>query len=509
MIRRRGTELPMAGRLHLDLDRLPFQHIPSPSIEEGYEGVAFSSTGDLIAAAAAEANAVLLFRRKSGGRFEDAPCCMLNDLGYPHDVSFGKLGDREVLAIAQRISGISFYLVGAAAGQVKLEPMFEIGGSDSGIEHPDAVAFVPPDSAHVAACNLYAGTVCFYRRTSLRPVRYDSRPDFVLKHNSIFHPDGLAFSSSGRWLALANHGDASVAIFRRNRQPGFSGMLTYGPDPVSVIRDESLRYPHSLAFTPKTSQLIVSNAGASHVSIFAPQSTYWPSRWSSQAVAHGLIAEDEGFVDTNSENPMEGGPKGVATFQNQLAICGRQLGIKLYRFRETGYFWKGKRRDYPIPVSAVPELGAGTTVDFTKSGNGRPYFCGGWSHPEDWGTWTVGARASLVFGLIEPPNGMKLQLLALGFEPVAGQPQVATVLIDGRRMSVVSLGPEARWIELDLPDIPAAGRHKKYHLDFEIGAPTSPADRGLNEDYRQLGIGVIRLRLVAPTSAIEGSPVKP
>ena len=115
----------MAGRLHLDLDRLPFQHIPSPSIEEGYEGVAFSSTGDLIAAAAAEANAVLLFRRKSGGRFEDAPCCMLNDLGYPHDVSFGKLGDREVLAIAQRISGISFYLVGAAAGQVKLEPMFD------------------------------------------------------------------------------------------------------------------------------------------------------------------------------------------------------------------------------------------------------------------------------------------------------------------------------------------------------------------------------------------------
>jgi hypothetical protein len=31
---------------------------------------------------------------------------------------------------------------------------------------------------------------------------------------------------------------------------------------------------------------------------------------------------------------MEGGPKGVAVYNNSLAVCSPEIGVKIYAFRE-------------------------------------------------------------------------------------------------------------------------------------------------------------------------------
>ena len=50
----------------------------------------------------------------------------------------------------------------------------------------------------------------------------------------------------------------------------------------------------------------------------------------SQIIAH----EDKEFMEVNTANKMEGGPKGVAIHDDKLAVCSPQIGVKIYTFRE-------------------------------------------------------------------------------------------------------------------------------------------------------------------------------
>src|SRR5258705_12191585 len=70
------------------------------------EGIAFSSSGNILAVATAESNGILMFRKTADGSFEDTPFWTLegsrSGLRYPHDLSFAQCGDTELLAVAQR-----------------------------------------------------------------------------------------------------------------------------------------------------------------------------------------------------------------------------------------------------------------------------------------------------------------------------------------------------------------------------------------------------------------------
>jgi P pilus assembly chaperone PapD len=46
------------------------------------------------------------------------------------------------------------------------------------------------------------------------------------------------------------------------------GKFRYGPRPVTIIEDSGLRHPDSLAFTPETNHLVVTNAGANYFSVY-------------------------------------------------------------------------------------------------------------------------------------------------------------------------------------------------------------------------------------------------
>ncbi len=314
------------------------QSLAPPSKLHRFEGIAFSSSGNMIGIAASDTNTVFLFRRKADGLFEETPYSSINGpppgLNYPHDVAFSKLGDTELLAVAKRGGAIAIYEKTGANETYGPGPVFELCGPKTKLSYSDGVAFVPPNDDYLAACNLRIGSISFFRRLSHSPIGFKLEPAFELKHGSLSHPDGLAFSQCGRWLAVANHGNHSVGVFQRRNRIFSRGRLEYGPEPVTIIRDPGLRYPHSVAFTPETNHLVVTNAGANYFSVYEPKRRNLKMRWSQSPVSKTIVGPDPIFEEVNARNKMEGGPKGVAIHKNTLAICSPEHGIKIYSFHE-------------------------------------------------------------------------------------------------------------------------------------------------------------------------------
>jgi|SRR5436190_13621276 len=296
------------------------------------EGIAISSSGSMMAIATADADTVLLYRRQSSGRFDTEPCDTLcgpgSRLSYPHDVSFAPAAGGELLAVAQRRGSITIYNSGSMAGNFGPEPAFEISGAGSRLDFSDGVAFVPPLNDHLAACNLAFGTISFYRKRSDSPLAFDPHPRFEL-WQGLAEPDGLAFSASGEWLAVANHGNHSVSIFRRRIRGASGDSFRFGPAPVAVIADAGFRYPHSLAFDA-ADHLFVTNAGANFFSVVAPTKLGDRIQWTPLPGGQHVVGSESGFRAINAENKMEGGPKGIAIHRDTLAVCSPQHGVLLY-----------------------------------------------------------------------------------------------------------------------------------------------------------------------------------
>ena len=301
-----------------------------------FEGVGFSPAGDALAVAAPDSNEVLLFRRGPDGRFEESPSAALggtrSGLDYPHDVSFSRFGAGDLFAVAQRSGAISLYQRDGESGEYGAEPVFRIEGPRARLEFSDGVAFVPPHERHLAACSLAANRVSLYRRIRRQPVRFETDPEFELEGGGLFHPDGLAFSRNGEWLAVANHGNDTVSIFRRRRGLLPRRVPRYGPEPAAILRGPELRYPHSLAFTPGTDHLVVTNAGANWFSVYGPAG----AGWADAPVLRQPVGLARDFERVNARNKKEGGPKGVAVHRDRLAVCSPEIGISIYRFREGG-----------------------------------------------------------------------------------------------------------------------------------------------------------------------------
>jgi len=330
----------MRGKSGFEIDASidSIQCLAPPDNLQHYEGVAFSSSGNILAVAAAGADAVLLFRRTADGRFEDAPYWNIDgpraNLNFPHDVSFVLSGGNELLAAVQRRGVISIWERNQGEDTYGPDPVLEISGQQTELNFSDSVAFVPPNNDYVAATNYTTNSITFYHRTSLSPIGFRFEPEFVLKCPDIVGPDGIAFSQCGSWLAVANHGNHSVSIFARCDGSPARSALTYDPKPVTIISDRTLCHPHSVAFSPKTNHLVVTNSGANYFSVYAPERNSQEQQWSQSAVATIPFSPDSLFQAVNASNKMEGGPKGVAIHKTILAVCGPELGIKIYSCHE-------------------------------------------------------------------------------------------------------------------------------------------------------------------------------
>ncbi len=342
LIRLRGGTLisdqtGMSGNSHFEVED-SVQSLAPPNKAQRFEGIAFSSSGNVIAVATADTNTVFLFRRKATGLFEDTPYWSIDGprcrLNYPHDVSFSPSGETEQLAVAQRGGAIAIYEKNRTNETYGPDPVFEICGATTKLNFSDGVAFVPPENDYLAACNLASGTISFYRRRLHSPIDFELAPTFELKHRSFSSPDGLAFSQCGSWLAIANHGNHSISVFARRKGTFSRGSLRYGPEPTTIIKEPGLRHPHSVAFTPETNHLVVTNAGANYFSVYKPERRRFGTRWAQSPVIRKAVGPEAIFKAVNMRNKTEGGPKGVAVHRSSLAICSPEHGIKIYPFRE-------------------------------------------------------------------------------------------------------------------------------------------------------------------------------
>jgi DNA-binding beta-propeller fold protein YncE len=326
---------PAEAWFELGTDPASVQRIMPPGRGERFEGVAFSPSGDTLAIATSESNTVLLFRRATDGRFDETPFQVIGKPGlkYPHDVSFSHGNGGELLAIAQREGAIAVY-ARYGAHEYDPTPALEISGPQSKLAFSDAVAFVPPDDRYLAACNLELGTISFFPARRRWLPAFARTPELEFKHPSIHHPDGLAFSACGNWLATANHGGHTVTVLRRRAGLFAPQRIRLSRRPVTIIKDPLLRHPHSVAFTPATNHLVVTNAGANYFTVYAPERRRLGTRWSQKPVAQVIAHDDDAFKAVNMTNKTEGGPKGVAVSKDTLAVCSPQIGIKIYSFRE-------------------------------------------------------------------------------------------------------------------------------------------------------------------------------
>ncbi len=79
----------MVPGFRFEIDPNSVQRIVPPSASERFEGVDFSQSGSIMGIATSETNKVLLFKRKSDGRFDDSPFQTIGrsrkGLDYPHE----------------------------------------------------------------------------------------------------------------------------------------------------------------------------------------------------------------------------------------------------------------------------------------------------------------------------------------------------------------------------------------------------------------------------------------
>lgn len=111
-------------------------------------------------------------------------------------------------------------------------------------------------------------------------------------------PDGLASSTLGDWLAVSNHDTHDVLVF--------AAPFERDSDPTAILR--GVMYPHGLRFARDDGLLLVADAGAPYVSVFArPGATWSGVSYPANAIR---VMDDDTFA-AGRHNPQEGGPKGI------------------------------------------------------------------------------------------------------------------------------------------------------------------------------------------------------
>jgi hypothetical protein len=125
------------------------------------------------------------------------------------------------------------------------------------------------------------------------------------------------------------------------------------------------------------------------------------------------------------------------------------------------------------------------TIDFQER-DPRLAFAG-FGNPDGWGSWTDGARASIMLSALLPDRfTMELDVIAV-FGPNASQP--FRVRAGGQERTVSLSGPGKYSIPFE---------HVRDGIECEIfiPAPTSPLSLGQSTDPRALGVALRRIRIL-------------
>lgn len=133
------------------------------------------------------------------------------------------------------------------------------------------------------------------------------------------------------------------------------------------------------------------------------------------------------------------------------------------------------------PAPLFPPLGP----DGRLTGAG---FGAGWSHPEAWGRWTDGPRASVRFSLAGAAHRHTLTLTGTGFGPA----QAVTVSLNGHPLGRRPVGAAPAALRFEVEGLLKAGPNA---VVIDVAHPMAPSALGTSGDGRALGFGLIELAI--------------
>ncbi len=226
----------------------------------------------------------------------------------PHGLAWA---DDEVLLVANREGQVPVIRVPrfVNAPELLVHPIHMLGGSAADfIASPGSVSLraLGPDLVEVLICNNYIHTVTRHHlsREGLS----------ILSSETVFRkglnvPDGVVFSHSGEWVAISNHNDHSVFIYRANE-------IGTVDQPAGMLR--GMGYPHGISFTPDDRALFAADAGAPFAHLFAAKD----GDWSGTRIPAGSVrVMDEATFVRGNYNAEEGGPKGLTVSPDGSLLC--------------------------------------------------------------------------------------------------------------------------------------------------------------------------------------------
>ncbi len=236
------------------------------------EDVRFSPSGRLLTVVTTQGR-ILLFRVDTTARPVVAECLtalVSSELHAPHGVDWL---DEETLVIANRRAGIAFFRIPRVS---HWQPETEIAALTTSQPHwfgapgemrplgPRSV-MTGPGSVRISGEFIYA--TCNKANTVTRHRLLDGPScdeGTLVAQEGIEIPDSVAVTPNGAWLAVSDHGHHRVLIFR----PGESS-------PCGQLSDPSLRHPHGAAMNRNGTLLIVADAGGRGLPVFHAPDGAW------------------------------------------------------------------------------------------------------------------------------------------------------------------------------------------------------------------------------------------
>ncbi len=313
--------LPVTFLHAIMIEKLTIRSIEgSASLLNRPEGIAFSPCGNFVAIANSLSNNVLFFRTSDclSQNVQALPIFVLTNTfaSYPHDLDFSPDGAH--LAIASRNNNlILLHKRNAESGFYDHEPFAVIEGSQASLVNINAVKYSPCGNC-LGVCDVKGNQIALFR---YRGDEYEPIPYQVLQeHIDILdRPDGLAFSSDGKLLAVTSHGVHLLLIYERSPD----SQELFNPNVAEIIpRKRSLcTFPHSVCFHPVDDTLVISSAGGrKNISVFQKLADTAP-RYSG---APSQIFEifNPKTIHLQEKAPEEGGVKGI-----HFSADGKILGF--------------------------------------------------------------------------------------------------------------------------------------------------------------------------------------
>lgn len=136
----------------------------------------------------------------------------------------------------------------------------------------------------------------------------------------------------------------------------------------------------------------------------------------------------------------------------------------------------------------LPILKTGDILKFYKKQMGINYLASGWQDPEDWGTWSASTeprlRIPVPSTLTTRPKYLKISMRALIGGPL--RQQNIEIFINNNFVKKATLTkPFDNQVDIPLPE-----NDENLELKFKLPNAAKPIDLGINQDVRQIAIGL-------------------